>query len=294
MREETGTMAKAESKISKAKRQADEVIEDVATHPWIERIARFGYATKGTVYIVIGGLATMAAFGMGGETTDTRGVLQTIENQPFGKFALATVAFGLVGYVLWRWIQAIADTDDKGRNLKGILIRIGYAGSGLAYAGLAFTAAKILIDVGDTDSSTEVQQHWTARFLTLPAGRLLIGLVGLSVIVFGLYQIYKGLRAKFRKRLKLGQMSFAKKTWATLSGRIGYAARGVVFCVVGSFLVRAALDYNPSQARGIDGVLDALARPPFGPWVMGVVAVGLILYGIYMLVESRYRRIAGS
>lgn len=287
-------MGAAKSKIRKAKRQADEVIEDVATHPWVERIARFGYATKGAVYIVIGGLATMAAVGMGGETTDTHGALQTIENQPFGKFGLATVAFGLVGYVVWRLLQAIADTDEKGSDLKGILIRIGYATSGLVYAGLALTAAKILIDIGDTDSTTEVQQHWTARALNVPAGRLLIGLAGLSVIGFGLYQIYKGLRAKFRKRLKLGQMSFAKKKWATLSGRAGYAARGVVFCVVGSFLVRAALNYNPSEARGIDGVLDALARPPFGPWIMGLVAVGLTLYGIYMLVESRYRRIAGS
>jgi hypothetical protein len=287
-------MTKGESKIKKAKQQADKVIEDVATHPWIERIARFGYATKGVVYIVIGALATMAAVGMGGQTTDTHGALQTIENQPFGKFVLATVAFGLVGYVVWRLLQAVADTDEKGSDLKGILIRIGYATSGLAYAGLALTAAKILIDIGDTDSTTEVQQHWAARFLAIPAGRVIIGLAGLSVVGFGLYQIYKGLRAKFRKRLKLGQMSFAKKTWATLSGRIGYAARGVVFCVVGSFLVRAALNYNPSEARGIDGVLDALARPPFGPWTMGLVAVGLTLYGIYMLVESRYRRIAGS
>jgi hypothetical protein len=287
-------MAEAESKIRKAKQQADEVIEDVARHPWIERIARFGYATKGAVYIVIGVLATMAAVGMGGKTTDTHGALQTIEDQPFGKFALATTAFGLVGYVVWRLLQAMADTDEKGSELKGILIRIGYATSGLAYAGLALTAAKILIDIGDTDSTTEVQQHWTACVLAVPAGRVLIGLVGLSVIGFGLYQIYKGLRAKFRKRLKLGQMSFAKKTWATLSGRIGYSARGVVFCVVGAFLVRAALNYNPSEARGIDGVLDALARPPFGPWMMGVVAAGLTLYGIYMLVESRYRRIAGS
>src|ERR1043165_10306693 len=223
-------MSKAGAKIRKAKQQADEVIEDVATHPWIERIARFGYATKGAVYIVIGALATMAAVGMGGETTDTHGALQTIENQPFGKFALATVAFGLVGYVVWRLLQAVADTDEKGSDLKGILIRIGYATSGLAYAGLALTAAKILIDIGDTDSTTEVQQHWTARFLAIPAGRVLIGLAGLSVVGFGLYQIYKGLRAKFRKRLKLGQMSRSGKFWATLMGRTGYAARGVVFC----------------------------------------------------------------
>ena len=269
-------------------------MEEVASHPWVERLARFGYAAKGVVYIVVGALAMMAAIGMGGETTDTRGALQTIDDQPFGKIALATVAFGLVAYVIWRLIQAVADADDKGSGLKGISLRIGYAGSGLVYAGLAFTAAKILIDVGEPDSSNEVQQHWTARLMAMPYGRWLVAIVGVSVISFGLYQIYKGLSAKFRKRLKLGQMSYAKKAWATLIGKIGYVARGIVFLLVGSFLVRAALYYNPEEAKGLEGVFDTIAQRPFGQWMMGVVAAGLIAYGIYTLVESRYRRIAGS
>ncbi|HEV2914644.1 MAG TPA: DUF1206 domain-containing protein [Pyrinomonadaceae bacterium] len=287
-------MGRAKSTIKSAKREADEVIEEVASHPWIERIARFGYATKGAVYIVVGALATLAASGRGGETTDARGALQAIEDQPFGKFALGMVAFGLIGYVAWRWIQAIADTDDKGAGLKGILIRIGYAGSGLVYAGLALTAAKILIDVGEPDSSGEVQRHWTARLMSVPYGRWLVGLVGAGVVGFGLYQMYKGLRAKFRKRLKLGQMSFTKKAWATVSGRIGYAARGVVFCIVGSFLIQAALHYNPREAQGLEGALDTLYRQPYGQWMLGAVAAGLIVYGLYMMVEARYRRINGS
>ncbi len=287
-------MAKAGSTIKQAKREADEVMEDVASNPWVERLARFGYAAKGVVYIVVGALATMAAIGMGGETTDLRGALQTIEDQPFGKFALGTVAFGLIAYVIWRLIQAIADADEKGSGMKGIGLRIGYAGSGLVYAGLAFTAAKILIDVGEPDSSNKAQQHWTARLMAVPYGRWLVAIVGASVVGFGLYQIYKGLSAKFRKRLKLGQMSFAKKTWATLIGKIGYVARGVVFLIVGSFFVRAALYYNPEEAKGLEEVFDTLAQRPFGRWMMGIVAAGLIAYGIYTLVESRYRRIAGS
>lgn len=287
-------MAEAGSTIKQVKRRADEVMEDVAEHPWVERMARFGYATKGAVYIVVGALATKAAFGIGGEATDTRGAIQAIEDQPFGKVALATVAFGLIGYVIWRWLQAIADPDEKGNKLKGILIRIGYAGSGLVYAGMALTAAKVLIDVGDTDSSTEVQQDWVARLLTVSYGRWLVGLAGACVVGFGLYQIYKGLSAKFRKRLKLGEMSKSKKFWATLSGRIGYAARGVVFCIIGSFLIQSARQYDPSQAKGLDAVLQSLSQWPFGPWAMGTVAAGLIAYGFYMLVESRYRRIAGS
>ena len=278
--------------IKRMKKQAEEVIDDVAASPWMERLARFGYATKGVVYIVVGALATLAAFGLGGGTTDVRGALQEIETKPFGKVALMTVAFGLIGYVLWRWVQALADTDDKGTKLKGILVRIGYFFSGAVYAGLAYTAAKILFDVDEPDSSSsETQELWIARVLQVPFGRTLVILTGGFVIGFGLYQIYKGIKAKFRKRLKLGEMNETKDNWATWSGRIGYAARGIVFCIIGFFVIQAALHFNPDEAKGLDEALGALASNYYGAWALGVVAIGLIAYGFYMLVEARFRQI---
>jgi len=288
-------MIQTNASVEEAVQPAADVIEQVAEHPWMERLARFGYATKGAVYMVVGTLATMAAIGMGGETTDLRGALQTIEDtQPFGKIALGTVAFGLVGYVIWRLLMAIADTEGKGTTWKGISVRIGYALSGLVYAGLAFTAGRVLIDVGEPDSSSKKAQQWTARLMSMPYGDWLVGLVGASIVGFGLYQIYKGYKAKFRKRLKLGQMSTAKKAWATWSGRIGYAARGVVLCIVGFLLVQSARHFNPNEAKGLEGALDALASQAFGRWILATVAVGLFVYGFYMLVEARYRIIAGS
>lgn len=274
--------------------QAEEAIDKVAAHPWMERVARFGYATKGVVYIVVGVLAALAATGFGGETTDTRGAMQAIETRPFGKIALGVVAFGLIGYVIWRWIQALADTEDKGTGLKGIAVRIGYAFSGLVYAGLSFTAARVLIDVGEPDSSSEVQQRWTGRLMSMPYGSWLVELVGACVIGFGLYQIYKAFRAKFRKRLKLGEMGKSKDNWATWSGRFGYAARGVVFILAGIFLIQAARHYNPSEVKGLDEVLQSLGQQSYGAWMLFIVAAGLIAYGFYMLVEARYRRINGS
>lgn len=274
--------------------KAEETIDKVAAHPWMERLARFGYAAKGVVYLTIGALAMLTAIGYGGETTDTRGALQEIETKPFGKIALGVVAFGLIGYVLWRWIQALSDTEQKGTKLKGILTRIGYACSGLAYAGLSYTAAKILIDVDEPDSSSEVQERWTERVMSLPYGAWLVELAGACVIGFGLYQIYKGYRAKFRKRLKLGEMGRAKDNWATWSGRFGYGARGVVFIIAGTFLIQAARHYNPEEVKGLDEVLSGLARQAYGPWMLGIVAAGLLAYGFYMLVEARYRRINGS
>ncbi|HYJ45378.1 MAG TPA: DUF1206 domain-containing protein [Pyrinomonadaceae bacterium] len=284
-------MAKKTQAAKKIKKKTEQAVDEVAASPWMERLARFGYSTKGIVYIVVGGLATLTATGLGGETTDTRGALREIENKPFGKVALAAVAFGLVGYVLWRWVQAVADVEHKGKKLKGIAVRFGYFFSGAVYAGLAFTAAKILIDVDEPDTSSDVQEQWIARLLAMPYGYWLALLVGAGVIGFGLYQIYKGVRAKFLKRLELGARSSIRMTWATWSGRIGYAARGVLFCIIGFFVIQAARHYNPVEARGLDEALATLAQNYYGAWTLGAVSVGLVIYGFYMLVEARYHRI---
>lgn len=276
------------------KKRVEKKVDEVAANRWMERLARFGYAAKGVVYIVVGALAMMEAAGFGGETTDTRGALQTIETKPFGKITLGVVAAGLVGYALWRLIQALADTEDKGTKLKGIAVRIGYACSGLVYAGMSLTAARTLIEAGEPDSSSAVQQRWTERLMALPYGAWLVELMGACVVAFGLYQIYKGYRAKFRKRLKLREMGRAKDNWATWSGRFGYAARGIVFLLIGVFLIQAARHYNPAETKGLDEVLSGLARQSYGAWLLGTIAAGLVAYGFYMLVEARYRRLNNS
>jgi hypothetical protein len=285
-------MIETKSSIEVIGQEAKEALDEVAAHPWMERLARFGYAAKGLVYIVIGVLATMADFGWGGNLTDTRGAMQTIEMQPFGKVVLGVVAAGLAAYVLWRWVQAVADADRKGDDAKGLAIRTGYFFSGLIYAGLAFSAVRIIVDASG-DDRRNTPREWTALLMAWPLGYVLVGLVGLGVVGYGLYQIYKGYKAKFRKRLKLHEMSRQEK-WAIWSGRIGYPARGVVFCIVGSFLIRAAWYFDPSVAQGLDGVLRSLPRQAFGSILLGVVSVGLIAYGLFALVEARYRRIAGS
>ncbi|HKP72175.1 MAG TPA: DUF1206 domain-containing protein [Pyrinomonadaceae bacterium] len=286
-------MTEKDSAIGEAKEKADEVAEQVAKHPWTERVARIGYAAKGVVYIAVGALATMAALGVGGEATDVRGAMRSIARQPFGTVLLAIVALGLTAYVAWRWVQAVTDADDKGTDAKGIALRVGYTGSGLVYAGFALSAARILLGARE-EGRPSAAQSWTAKLMEFPYGWALVILAGLAVIGFGLYQCYKGLTAKFRKRLKVGEMSAGAVRWATRSGRAGFISRGVVFLIVGGFLIQAALYYDSSQAKGLDGALQTLARQSYGKWLLGAVALGLVAYGFYMLIEARYRRIAGS
>lgn len=257
---------------------------------WIERLARFGYAAKGVVYIIIGLLATQAAIGAGGKTTDAKGALQTIVTQPFGKFLLALVAIGLVGYVLWRFVQAFLDPENKGTDSKGILQRIGDGFSGLIYAGIALSAVQIILGSGGSSNSNSTRD-WTARLLAQPFGQWLVGTIGAITIGMGFYEFYQAYKAKFRNQLKLNQMSNKEQTWATRLGRFGLAARGIVFIAIGFFFIQAARQQDPNQAIGLSGALQKLAQQPHGTWILGIVAIGLVAYGIYQGVLARYRQI---
>ncbi|MFP5270803.1 DUF1206 domain-containing protein [Coleofasciculus sp.] len=260
---------------------------------WIEKLARFGYIAKGIVYAIVGLLALQVALGNGGKTTDTKGALSTIAAQPFGQFMLAVVALGLIGYVVWRFVQAIQDPDQRGKSndADDIVRRIGYGISGLIYASLAFTAIQIVVKANQSASGGTTKQTWTARLLAQPFGQWLVGIIGAIIIGYGFYQFYKAYKAKFRKKMKLHEMSNTEETWATRAGRLGLAARGVVFVMIGFFAIQAGLQYDSSEVRGLDGALETLTRQPYGAWLLGIVAIGLIAYGIHMFAQAQYRRI---
>ncbi len=268
-----------------------QTIQRTANQPGIKMLGRLGYAAKGLVYIIIGGLAALAALGNGGATTDRKGAIQTIYEQPFGKVLLALVIFGLACYALWSFIRAIADTESKGSKPKGIANRLFYAGVGISYATLTFAAFQLLIGSGNGGKSSDTNaKDWTAELLKQPFGIFLVILAGLVVIGVAFYQFYRAYKANFQKHLELGKMDAQTKGWTIRFGRFGLAARGVVFGVIGIFLIIAALQHNPDQAKGLGGALQELSQQPYGQLLLGIVAIGLVAYGIYSLAEARYRR----
>jgi hypothetical protein len=259
--------------------------------PWVEKLARFGYAAKGVVYTVIGILALRLALGQGGEATGPEGALSTIGQQPFGRTLLAIMAAGLLAYALWRFVQAAVDPEHKGKDAKGLAQRAGYVASGLTYGALGLLAGRMALGQVGGGSGGQSQEDWTARLLAQPFGVWLVALVGLVVIGIGLYQFYYGISGKFRKELKLHEMSRTEVTWATRAGKLGYPARGVVYAMTGGFFMLAALRANPEEAGGFGQALAELARQPYGPWLLGLVALGVFCYGIYSFVQAKYRRI---
>lgn len=254
---------------------------------WIDAIARAGYVAKGFVYAAIGILAAQVALGTGGKTTGSGGAFESINSQPLGVVMLLLLALGLIGYGFWKLVQGIMDPDDKGKDLQGIVRRVAYGGSALIHLGLAFSALEELF--GAEGESTTLDQ-WTAWVMSYqpPLGRMLVALVGLVVISVGLYQLYAGATARFIHDMETYHMGEAAH-WAMLTGRIGTVARAIVILVAGAFVALAAWQANPEQTRGLGGSLNTLVQQPYGPYLLGAVAVGLILYGFFMLVVARYR-----
>jgi len=258
---------------------------------WIVPLARFGYAAKGVVYLIIGGLAALAAFTGGGRTTDSRGAFEEVLSKSYGKLLLGTVAIGMAAYAIWRIVQAVKDTENKGSGAKGIARRIGYAVIGAIHVGLAYSAVKLILGSGGESRGDAASKEWTAKLLEQPFGQWLVGAVGLGFIAFAVSQFYKAYTAKFREKLETNEMDEKTQTFATRTGQAGLSARGVVFGIIGFFLIQAAMHSSAGEARGLSGALRALEQQSYGQWLLGIVALGLIAYGFYMLVQARYRRI---
>jgi Domain of Unknown Function (DUF1206) len=264
-------------------------VQEAPDH-WVATLARLGYATIGVVYLMIGTLATQAALGTGGAIADTRDVLVTIARQPFGRVLLGLTALGLSGYVLWRLVQAGFDPERQGTDARGLLTRLGFAVSGVAYAALAVLAARMALSAGGAGGHA-AEQAWTALVLAQPFGRWLVGSLGGIMIGVGLAHVYRAYTAQFMQEYATGEMSARQQRWAKWLGQCGLAAWGVTFGIIGGFFLYAGVSADPSEPRGLGGALVAVAQQPYGPWLLGVVALGLVAYGLFCLSQALYRRV---
>lgn len=270
--------------------EAKRVYRTVRRSPWLERFARVGFLCKGVVYILLGILAVLTALDAGGETTDPKGVVRRVADTPFGGIVLATIVCGLAAYVLWRLIAAFSDTENHGSDAKGLASRAGHLGSAVAYSLVTVYALRILL-TGNGVPDNDEAQTWTARLLSAPGGFLVVILAGLIVIGVGVAQFWIAWNEGFTKFLRKYSIDRGPRRWVVRAGKAGYMARGVVFGLVGAFLIMAALQSDAHQARGMEGVLDAVAGQRYGQWLLAVIASGLTCFGVYTVVESRYRRI---
>jgi hypothetical protein len=255
--------------------------------PVITRLGRLGYAAKGIVYIVLGFLATEAAFGHGGKTTDSKGAVRTIGDAPFGKVALLVLAIGLLGYAAWRLISAATDGERGGDRPSSLALRAGDAIRGLAYGSLGIWTLRYLIRHSATGGNKA--PDYVDRMMKMPGGPMIVVLAGLAFVAYAIYQIYKAVSGSFLKRLDLTSASAGMKTWVARAVRFVIAARAIVFGMIGVLIARAGRNYDPSEAGGIAQSLNAISREPKGHLIFSIVAIGLVAFGLFQLATARYR-----
>jgi hypothetical protein len=258
---------------------------------WYAWLARGGLVAKGVSYGIVGVLAVKLAAGDGGAATSRSGALHTLAQEPFGRIVLILLAIGFAAYALWRAVQAFALPADEGKDW---LKRIGYLGRAAIYVGLTFSAISILLGDGGGSSQDAKAHKTTAVVLSWPAGTWLVGLGGAILIGVGLWNAYRGLARKFEDKWNTGHMGDAARRWGGRVGVVGHVARAVVFTLIGVFVIRAALQYDPKEAIGLDGALQKLASANYGPYLLGFTAAGLIAYGLYCLADARFRDVSAS
>lgn len=254
-------------------------------------LARSGYAARGIVYVIVGFFALLAAFGRG-QAEGTKGALRSILEQPFGAVLLGLMTLGLLFYALWRFVQAIRDVDRHGTDAKGIGVRLGLLGSGVAYLLLAVFAAGLILPTwfggGGGGGSGGAGDGMIAAVTGSPAGPWVVRAVGLITLVVGVAHIVKAVKAKFEKWLQASPQTMNRLRPIC---RIGLIARGAVFLIIGGLILAGGVIYDPNQAPTLEDALETVQSWPFGPWLLGFMAVGLFAFGLYSLIEARWRRI---
>ena len=268
-------------------------VKRAAANPVVELLERLGYVARGALYAVMGLLALGIAVGVGGgQTTDLSGSLVFLIGNPLGKVVLIAFAIGLAAYSLWGFIRAIFDPLHRGSDASGYLARLGFVTSALSYGAIVIFALQIL--GGSSAASGDSTQKTIASILTHPAGGWVTAIIGVAAILVGLGQFLEAYRATFAKDLKGAEMSASERDVVVKLGRFGMFARGVIFLVIGWFLVQAGLHHDASQVQGFGGAFQFLLGQPFGRVLLGIVALGFVALGLHSFACARWIRLMGS
>ncbi|HEU5031073.1 MAG TPA: DUF1206 domain-containing protein [Spirillospora sp.] len=260
----------------------------VAGHSAFHIFCRSGLVARGVLYLLIGWLAVQIGLGDGGHEADKQGALQTVADKPGGTAMLWLLAAGFAGLALWRFAEAafgqpVADGRKATKRLASL-------GRGVFYSAGAVTVLNFVLGQGGS-SSNEQSKTYTARAMEHPGGRWLVLAVGAGFLAWGVGSVVGAVRRKFLERLNTARMGPNTRRFVKTLGVVGRASRGIVFGGVGVFLAYAAITFDPGKAKGLDGTLRQFADTPAGPWLLIVVAAGLLVFGAYSFCEARWRKV---
>jgi hypothetical protein len=257
----------------------------------LETLARVGFVVKGVLYVVVGTLALQLALSAGGRITGTSGALTAVLRQPFGRTMLLVAAFGLLGYAVWRVLQAIFDPDRLGRDWWALSKRFTYLLRGLVHGMLGYQAIQLYRGLGGSSGTSE--REAAAEAFQWPLGDVLVVLVGVGLIAFAISEAYDAIKGHLSRNLQVGDLRREAGDWAVGVSRFGIGARAIVFLILGWAILVAGWSRDPSEVGSLASSLRTLAEQPgaLGRWLFGATAAGLVAYGFYEIVHARYLHI---
>jgi Domain of Unknown Function (DUF1206) len=279
--------ADAADTAERAGREVAETGRDVASSRWMRGLARAGLVARGVNYLLVGSLAVQIALGSRGQQADTTGALRTVAGHPGGIVVLWLLAAGFAGLALWRFAEAAY--GQAGPNGQAAPKRLASLALGVLYGGICGVVVNFIL--GASTSSDTESKSFTARLLTHSGGQVLVAGIGVAAAAAGVGVGIYGLRRMFATYLRTAQMNAATRKMVEGLGVAGYLTRGAVFCIVGAFLIDAAVSFDPQKAQGLDGSLRKTAATPLGPWLLVAVALGLVIFGLYSWCEARWRMV---
>ncbi len=252
---------------------------------WVVPMMRAGYSARGLVYLILGGLTVSAAFS-GGNTEGTKGAIETLRGAPFGQILLWLVALGFMCYAVWRFIAAYYDLENRGGDEEGMAKRLGLVVTGVIHLALGLGIAALTLGIGGgSGGGGGGASNWTAKVLQMPGGKWIVGIAALGIIGAGIHYVLKGWQKKYQRYIESNEKT--RKLQPLL--RWGFVSYGIVLGIVGVFLLFAAIYSDPSSAKGIGGALEYIRGLPGGRFLLGIIALGIIGFGVENLVEARYR-----
>jgi hypothetical protein len=273
-------------------KEAEGVAEEVVRHPWIRSLSKFGFYTKGILFIVIGVSAIALVMGLrGGRIADPMGAMSAIAQMTFGRVLLILIAAGSIGHGLWNILRGVADIDNKGKGVMAIIQRCLSVGIGIFYFFLAATALGIILSNRNNVENGHAEQYLTWVFLSIPLGALVVLIIAIGFFVAAGNECYSGFTGKFLETYRSWQLSPGTQRFVLTLGIISFPTRALLYLLSGYFFFLAANLNDPYQAEGMDGALLALAQSRFGEILLFISGFGLVCHGILAFFEAKYRRI---
>ena len=254
----------------------------------LEYLARGGFVAYGIIHLLFAWLAMQVALGDSSGETDQGGALQTIGEQSGGKFLLILIIIGMVAMAIWQAFEA-AIGESGPQNKQAMAERVISGCRAILYLYFAYLAYNVVS--GASKSQADSSQSATSSVMDHSGGRFLIGLIGVVVVGIGVGLVIYGVKKKFEEHLNTGQMTQSVRQTVRRLGVAGYSAKGVAYGIVGILIVSAAVTYDAEKARGLDGALKTLSSQSYGPWLLGLIALGIAAFGVYCFFQAKYRKV---